>query len=172
MGKIFEMKLNIGCGPQRIGEYLGIDIIKRRGVDVISSALELPFQDASIDAIYSSHVIEHFNRPDMDKLFREFSRVLKSGGELEIICPDFERAMKRWLAGDYEYRWNFGITTLFGKQTNMGQFHYNGFTIPRLKRLLPQYGIRILEIKNQPNRHKRDSRYIKNGDIYLKGKKE
>lgn len=162
------MKINVGCGPQIIEGYIGVDIIRTRGSNVVADGLMLPFKTDTIDAIYTSHTIEHFSRADLPRLLKEWARVIHSGGILEIMCPDMEKAMRRWLKGDFHYRWGFGITTLFGKQTNKGHFHYNGFTKKLFEKILPRRGFVIDIIRNQPNKHKRDRRLIPDGDIYVR----
>ena len=41
----------------------------------------LPFDDSTVDLIYSSHVVEHIEDEYIQKLFKEMYRVLKRGGE-------------------------------------------------------------------------------------------
>lgn len=44
------------------------------------------FTDASLDYLYSSHVLEDFT--DTEAIIHEWWRVLKPGGRLVIFCPD------------------------------------------------------------------------------------
>lgn len=44
-----------------------------------------PFADASVDEVYSSHVVEHV--PDLILFMNEVHRILKPGGEVEIRHP-------------------------------------------------------------------------------------
>ena len=97
----------------------------------------------------------------------EFHRVLECGGLLEIVVPDFEKAIIKWVNGDEPYRWGFGLTTIFGNQKHPGQYHYTGFSKQRLRKLISTYGFDIIRIENQDNRHKRDRRFIPKGDISL-----
>jgi SAM-dependent methyltransferase len=53
---------------------------------VAGSALELPFADASFDAVVSSEVIEH--TPDPRRAVCDYARVLKPGGYLVLTCPN------------------------------------------------------------------------------------
>jgi SAM-dependent methyltransferase len=50
---------------------------------------DLPFKDASLDFVYSSHLIEDF--ADWTSLLTEWSRIVKPGGNLVIMLPDKER---------------------------------------------------------------------------------
>ena len=47
----------------------------------------LPFPDISFDLVFSIFVIEHSTNPA--KFLKECSRILKPGGKLIILCPDF-----------------------------------------------------------------------------------
>ncbi len=47
----------------------------------------LPFPDASFDIVYSSNVLEHTNDPAL--VLREAARVLKPGGVMQIVCPNY-----------------------------------------------------------------------------------
>ena len=47
--------------------------------------LHLPFEDASQDAVYSSHVLEHI--PYWEQALQEWFRVLKVGGFMVIVVP-------------------------------------------------------------------------------------
>jgi predicted SAM-dependent methyltransferase len=50
------------------------------------SATDLPFKDATLDFVYSSHLLEDFK--DWVPVLREWLRVLKLGGHLIIMVPD------------------------------------------------------------------------------------
>ncbi len=52
---------------------------------VSCSAEDLPFEDASFDLVYSSHVLEHI--PDLNKAMQEMARVLKPGGIFMSVTP-------------------------------------------------------------------------------------
>lgn len=54
-----------------------------------SAALNLPFKDAVLDFVYSSHLLEDFF--DWWPPLIEWVRVLKPGGYLVILIPDQER---------------------------------------------------------------------------------
>jgi glycosyltransferase involved in cell wall biosynthesis/predicted SAM-dependent methyltransferase len=58
---------------------------------------KLPFDDESIDFIYSSHLIEHLRKDETKKVLGECLRVLKRGGFLRLVIPDLEILTKNYL---------------------------------------------------------------------------
>lgn len=56
----------------------------------LTSKQPLPFNDNSIQVMYTSHVIEHINNEDVIYLFREVHRCLRLGGYFRITCPDID----------------------------------------------------------------------------------
>jgi len=59
----------------------------------------LPWADNSVDIIYSSHCLEHLKREDGLNLLKECSRILKSGGIIRIVVPDFRYIVDNYLEG-------------------------------------------------------------------------
>jgi predicted SAM-dependent methyltransferase len=89
--------LNVGCGAHFSREWTNLD--QRDGDDVLGHDLRkpLPFPDACFDAVYSSHVLEHFT-PEMGRRFLwEQWRVLKPGGVCRVVVPDLERLCRDYL---------------------------------------------------------------------------
>ena len=60
----------------------------------------LPFDDAALEAIYCSHVLEHLPTGHVQPLLDEFKRVLAPGGRLRLIVPDLEANLRDLLASD------------------------------------------------------------------------
>ena len=61
---------------------------------------KLPFQENSIDAIFSSHVFEHLFMDEVNKLIVECFRVLKPGGVCRVVVPDLEKIISSYSAED------------------------------------------------------------------------
>lgn len=58
---------------------------KLKGEFLITDVYNIPLADASADVVVSSDVIEHLDNPE--KLLKEVSRILKTGGQIIISTP-------------------------------------------------------------------------------------
>lgn len=83
------MKLNIGCGFDKMAGYHNVDMCAECEPDEVVdlSKYPWPWADASADEIVAKHVIEHIPG-DFWPFMQECARVLKPGGSLSISCPD------------------------------------------------------------------------------------
>jgi ADP-heptose:LPS heptosyltransferase/predicted SAM-dependent methyltransferase len=88
--------LDLGCGPHKaFPHFIGVDNLKdvelfgiqMRPDLVIPDCADLQphVQDASCDAIFSSHLLEHI--PDTRKALRSWWQTLKAGGHLVLYLP-------------------------------------------------------------------------------------
>ena len=117
--------LDLGCGR---GEFLRGFIqygLKGYGADqsltaksvcpegeILQADLEnkiLPYKDESFDVIFSKSFLEHFYYPE--KLVREIYRILKPGGLVITMVPDWESVYKIFYE-DYTHRTPFTRTSL------------------------------------------------------------
>ncbi len=57
----------------------------------------IPFPDASVDIVYHSHVLEHLDRDTAHGFILECARVLRPGGLIRVVVPDFERYCRSYL---------------------------------------------------------------------------
>jgi SAM-dependent methyltransferase len=81
--------LEIGPGNNRIAGFETVDIVPKRNVDFVRDcAKRLPFNNCTFDIVYSSHVLEHMPWYQVEEVLREWVRILKPGGVLEIWVPD------------------------------------------------------------------------------------
>lgn len=58
---------------------------------------KLPFNDDSIDFIYSSHLIEHMRKDEAKEVLGECFRVLKRGGLIRLVTPDLELIARNYI---------------------------------------------------------------------------
>ena len=117
--------LHIGCGNVILPKpFENLDTRQLQGVDHVSQAFPLPFEDGTFDLVYSSHVLEHFTREQTQPVINEWVRVLKPGGILRLSVPSIENLIKIYqTSGDL----NYIIGPLMGGQTYPENFHYNMF---------------------------------------------
>lgn len=94
--------LHVGCGAKRKEQTtrgfnspewreLRLDIDAAAQPDLVASMLDMPVvADESVDAIFSSHNLEHLYAHEVPLALKEFWRVLKPEGFAVITCPDVQ----------------------------------------------------------------------------------
>lgn len=90
--------LNLGCGYRYNKEWTNVDFVSTGpGVQAHNLLQGIPFADNTFDAVYHSHVLEHFTRTDAGTFIKECYRVLKPGGIIRIAIPDLEKIATLYL---------------------------------------------------------------------------
>ena len=86
-----SIKLHIGCADQKLNGFVNIDVRKTTATDLVTRAWELSsFKENSVDLIYSRHMFEHLDPNDGVITLKEWYRVLKPSGTVNIVVPDLE----------------------------------------------------------------------------------
>lgn len=109
--------LDVGCGRGEIAQHLadlGLDVAatdyelppreaRSKKVDwhQMVEADSLPFPDESFEIVYAKSVIEHQRRPE--DFVRECARVMKPGGRLMVLTPDWVRNQARFYEDHTHY---------------------------------------------------------------------
>lgn len=181
-----KIRLNLGCGGSPLADYINVDMdsldamrerypqqyfsdnLQVHSYDIFS----LPYRDGTVDEVRADSLIEHLPFVDEPRFFYEVKRVLKSNGLFRVATPDFESAVREWLAakdewkefyrndteairekhwfGQYSYstenRWGYLSAMIFGSQNGAGQFHTNCYTEPKLRAILIKLGFTDLEV--------------------------
>ena len=148
--------LHVGCGAARKPDVascflsddwqeIRLDIDRNAEPDVVCSMLEMSsVPDDCVDAVYSSHNIEHLYPHQVAVALDEFYRVLKPEGFLLLGCPDLQ-AVCRLVADDKlmetAYVSDSGpiapLDILYGHRPHMAagnlfMAHHTGFTLRSL----------------------------------------
>lgn len=94
--------LHVGCGPKHKNattagfdtpewQEIRLDIDPSVSPDVIATMTDMSaVAPGSVDALFSSHNIEHLYPHEVPVALREFRRVLKDDGFLVLTCPDLK----------------------------------------------------------------------------------
>lgn len=99
---------------------------------------QLPVPDQSFDVVHARHVLEHFGRAEVVDVLREWTRILRVGGELRISVPNAISAMRWLLAMDAgtEPVNPYPSWQIYGRQDDERDIHKNWFSVRRLTLLL------------------------------------
>lgn len=117
------MILNIGSNNNRIPGAIGVDIIKKPGVDVVHdlNLVPYPFETSSVSVVHMYHVLEHLENPL--QVLEEVHRILKPGGRLYLRVPHFS-SLYSW--GDITHRRAFSMHAfdVFDEKDDFKNFGY------------------------------------------------
>jgi SAM-dependent methyltransferase len=99
--------LHVGCGSETIAntpfaplewQEIRLDINPAVHPDRIGTITSMEaVESGSVDAIFSSHNIEHLEAHEVPLALAEFRRVLRPGGLVLITCPDLNAIAERIL---------------------------------------------------------------------------
>lgn len=122
------MRLNLGCGPKTPSGWINVDyfigarlmknpllrwIFRKTGIVKMDWSPEiyihdlrrpLPWSNDSVDAVYSSHTLEHLSKEAGAHLLTECYRTLKPGGVIRIVVPDLKAFVEQYLEGRFSSR--------------------------------------------------------------------
>lgn len=69
----------------------------------LSASPKFPIADNSLEALYTSHVIEHLENQHIQNVFNNAYRTLKPGGYFRISCPDIDLYLRALKDNDLEF---------------------------------------------------------------------
>jgi predicted SAM-dependent methyltransferase len=162
MNEARKVVLHAGCGSAILPEVrfpaaewreIRLDIDAGHRPDVVGSLTDMGgIESNSVDAVYSSHNLEHLHAHEVPVAMREFLRVLRPGGVAVIVVPDLQVAGEILAADRGEetlwYSEGEPLTAMdmiygHGKPIaagNLYQMHKTGFTASSLGRALGRAG--------------------------------
>jgi len=158
--------LHVGCGLLNKSRCTGFnndnwkeirfDIDKNVNPDIVGTLTDMKLvETGSVDAVYSSHTIEHIFPHEVPIALREFYRVLKEDGIAVISCPDLQSvceavAQDKLLEPLYESHSGpiCPIDILYGSRKmiakgNEYMAHKGGFTYSTLNRAFFEAGFKF-----------------------------
>lgn len=94
MNKIY---VNFGCGNRYDKQWTNLDFSSNNEyVQECDLRKRLPFEDNSVEVIYSSHMLEHFPKNEAPSFVQECYRILKPKGLIRMVVPDLEQLIKNY----------------------------------------------------------------------------
>ena len=117
MNETNGIRLNIGAGQTYIPGYRNIDISSNADIVLDLGIDKLPFEDDSVDFIFSYHTLEHV--PDYLFSLSEIHRVLRHGGLFLVGLP-YVTLTKYHLVNPYHLH-------------NFNEFSFDFFDVKKLK---------------------------------------
>lgn len=113
-------------------------------VDHVGDAGDLGrFETGTFEAVYASHVLEHFDYKDaLPAALREWHRVLSPGGTLYVSVPDFDVLASLFVLKDkltLEERFHV-MRMLFGGHVDAHDYHQVGLSVDFLAVFLGEAG--------------------------------
>jgi len=156
--------LNVGCGyppRQKLHPHfhgpewreIRLDLDPAVGPDIVCSMTDMsPISASTIDAVWSSHNLEHLQRHEVPLALAEFIRVLKPHGLLLLTLPDLQQVARLVVEDrieDQAYLSSSGPITaldmIFGHTASLARgnqlmAHRTGFTARMLQKVLVEAG--------------------------------
>ena len=133
---------DLGSGPvspyMSEGKVVSFDIREDVRPDVICDLRKIPVPDETFDIVFSSHTLEHFAWNGIQNILKEWSRILKVGGELRLVVPNMRHVAERILNDSIVPT---DMWVLYGEQDYAKNFHASGFTPKILQALVESLGI-------------------------------
>lgn len=167
--------LHVGCGPKRKDrttpgfnqpqwQELRLDIDVSVKPDLVGTMTDMQaLTDASVDAVFSSHNIEHLYPHEVPVALAEFKRVLCDSGFAVITCPDLQSVcalVAQDRLNDPAYQSPAGpiapLDILYGHRPamargNLYMAHRCGFTRKVLVQVLQQAGFASVAAMARPS---------------------
>ena len=156
--------LNVGCGypaRQKLHRHfhgqgwreIRLDLDPAVHPDIVCSMTDMSsVADNAIDAVWSSHNLEHLQRHEVPLALREFIRVLKPHGLLLLTIPDLQQVARLVVEDELEDQAYFSpsgpitpLDMIFGHTASLARgnpymAHRTGFTARTLLKVLIEAG--------------------------------
>lgn len=122
-----SIRLDIGCGVRKREGFIGIDFTPYRDVDIVMDLRNapLPFEDNSVDEVYTDHFLEHLVIEDIVRVMQEIHRVCKPFARVEIRVPHFSGLTNFYEFHKTSFRYNSFAEFIIGGRgmfTSSAQF--------------------------------------------------
>jgi predicted SAM-dependent methyltransferase len=102
-GVMEQIKLHLAGGKHYLPGWVNVDLGRVRKKDLtLDLTKQLPYQDNSVDFIFSEHFIEHLSYEQGISFLKECYRILKAGGVMRTSTPSLEWLLNQYYHGSVE----------------------------------------------------------------------
>jgi predicted SAM-dependent methyltransferase len=144
------MKLNLGCGTNKIDGFINVDIDGTLEPDQVWDFRKtFPIKTCSVDEIVMYHIIEHIEKKYHFDILTEIQRVLKPEGTVTFSFPEFLKVVENWKENKRGLR-DFWEATIFGRQASKFDYHVCIMDSEQFSVHLVRHGFEILVSKPEP----------------------
>ena len=74
-----------------------IEIVKEKNIRYCNASKKIPFNNSSVDFIYTCHMLEHLDNEETKVFFEECYRVLKPNCTLRVAVPNFQLLIDNYI---------------------------------------------------------------------------
>ena len=175
--------LDIGCGPNPSKEFINLDYLWSRDIDVCWDLTknELPFSTNKFEGVFTEHCFEHIPFESFKAIMKEVYRTLKKGGDLRLIMPDGEIYLdiyqNRKNGGNEKMPFENGYISLMHRINGIFRNHGHLFIydFETVKIILQEIGFKNITKENynhgRNNKLLRDSEWRSNESLYVEASK-
>jgi glycosyltransferase involved in cell wall biosynthesis/predicted SAM-dependent methyltransferase len=154
-----EKKLNLGCGNKKEPGYVNVDLFAGSAVDEVFELDDIPYADGTIGGIHSEHALEHLSFYRAENALKEWFRVLKPGGVVDLYIPDMELCFKKYLEAPLEdpffmktrawFKFTvYGIQASQAGEPDEAQFHKAGWSKEEIAIVMERNGFIVDKVEN------------------------
>jgi len=97
------LKINLGAGITKLPGFISIDLYGNPDIKMTLGKYLLPFNDGSVEFVYSSHFLEHIPFDTAKALLFDAQRVMVKGGGIRISVPDMALFIRKYEAKDTDF---------------------------------------------------------------------
>ena len=135
------IKINLGCCDLPLEGWINIDESTSPHIkaDLVANALDLSahFKPESVDEIYAGHLLEHLYPDQANSAILHWKSLLKPGGKLGIVTPDFKYICEQYLSGAVDL---YEVNNLYLYSYVQESGHKWMWDLPSLMQLLEIHG--------------------------------
>lgn len=145
------LKLNLGCGANKIKGYVNIDVEDSVKPDLKHDFTKapLPYEDGTVDEVIMFHTIEHISKRFHNAILGEVWRVLKKGAKFYCSFPEFIKCVENWKTNAGGAR-EFWEATIYGRQDYPSDYHVCIMDSAHFKILLESHSFEEVGICAEP----------------------